>query len=273
MRKNFVDILKSAKIDIKKEYSRLYNLLYGIYEDGGIKESSLYMQFNSQFSLIWFRGTAITLEEFDEEKGFNFEAQPQNFSIDYLVSFCEYFYNITMGFMGSFPYPNYLQFILQQINTVISAIGYMSISQDGFTVFVEKDQSAIAVAEIIEDSSLSYKTIYYNHHSMKGDIEGKREILLKYANLLEPKQALLHNINSTLKKDLFYLFNNLNIRHNNIDSTDKSNYKKYVKEMLAEQIEKWYDETYQMCLLAFLEMEHHERKKEFDVLKENIEKV
>lgn len=28
-----------------------------------------------------------------------------------------------------------------------------------------------------------------------------------------------------------------------------------------EQIEEWYDETYQMCLLAFLEIEQYERKR------------
>ena len=107
---------------------------------------------------------------------------------------------------------------------------------------------------------------------MRGNVEGKKEILLKYASLLEPKEKILLSINSSLKKDLFYLFNNLNIRHNNIDCNDKGNYKKYVSEMPPEQIEEWYDETYQMCLLAFLEIEQYERKKKFDVLKENIDK-
>ena len=37
-----------------------------------------------------FRGTCLTLDEFDEEHGFNFAEQPQDFDIDYLVSFCEY---------------------------------------------------------------------------------------------------------------------------------------------------------------------------------------
>ena len=32
-------------------------------------------------------------------------------------------------------------------------------NQDGFTVFVEQSQSAVAVSEIIEDKNLSYKTI------------------------------------------------------------------------------------------------------------------
>ena len=168
---------------------------------------------------------------------------------------------------------NYLQFIMQQINTVIAAIGYMPVNQDGFTVFVEQSQSAIAVAEIIKDKDLSYKTIYYNHHSMKGDINGKKEILLKYASCLESKSKLLHSINSSLKDDLFYLFNNLNIRHNNIDNEDNKYYIKYVSEMPLDQVEKWYDETYQMCLLAFLEIEHFERKKKFEALKVNIEKT
>lgn len=106
---------------------------------------------------------------------------------------------------------------------------------------------------------------------MRGNVEGKKEILLKYASLLEPKEKILNSINPSLKKDLFYLFNNLNIRHNNIDCSDKGNYKKYVSEMTPQQIEEWYDETYQMCLLAFLEIEQSERKKKFDKLKESIE--
>lgn len=271
MRKNFAQVLKDGKVYIEKEYTRLYNLLYGIYDDN-LKGISLHDLFSRYFPSMWFRGTALTLEEFDEERGFFFEAQPQNFNIDYLVTFCEYFYNITYGFMGANPclHQNYLQFVIKQIELVISAIGYMATHQDGFTIFVEKSQSAIAVSEIIEDKNLSYKTIYYNHHSMQGNIDGKREILLKYANLLEAKRKMLHNINPGLENDIFCLFNSLNIRHNNVEKTDK-NYIKYVSEMSSDQIEEWYDELYQMCLLAFLELEHKERKSKIKILRENIE--
>lgn len=272
MRKNFAEVLKSGKVDIMREYSRLYDLLYGISDKNSYNPTSLYENINDNFYRMWFRGTAITLEQFDEENGFSFEEHPKNFNIDYFVLFCEYFYNITRGYM-LLDNLNliYLQFIIKQIDKVIAAIGYMPTTQDGFTVFVEQSQSAVAVSEILEDKDLSYKTIYYNHHSMQGDIEGKKEILLKYASILEPKEKMLNSINPSLKKDLFYLFNNLNIRHNNIDCADKGNYKRYVSEMKPQQIEKWYDETYQMCLLAFLEIEQCERKKKFDVLKESIE--
>ena len=272
MRKNFAQVLKDAKIDINKEYSRLYSLLYKT-NVNGIVEDSLYEHINNHFSHIWFRGTALTLKEFDEDNGFSFCEQPANFNINYLVLFCEYFYNIIMGYMhANYLLCDYLQFIMSQIQKVIFSIGYTTINQDRLIIFVEKSQSAIAVSEIIEDKDLSYKTIYYNHHSMKGNIEGKKAILLKYANLLESKSKLLHNIDSSLKDDLFYLFNNLNIRHNNIGK-DSKNYKRFVSEMSFEQIEEWYDETYQMCLFAFLEIEQYERRKKFARLKENIEKT
>ena len=38
-----------------------------------------------------------------------------------------------------------------------------------------------------------------------------------------------------------------------------------------EQLEYWYDEVYQMCLLAFMRLEHIDRKKKFDSLKSQIE--
>lgn len=66
------------------------------------------------------------------------------------------------------------------------------------------------------------------------------------------------------------LFNNLNIRHNNVNSND-SKYKAYVAKMSCNELEHWYDETYQMCLLAILELEHKERKADLDELKSRIE--
>lgn len=64
--------------------------------------------------------------------------------------------------------------------------------------------------------------------------------------------------------------NNLNIRHNNIDPKDKSQYHKYVDEMDKAELEKWYDEVYQMCLLAFLRLEHADRKPQLDELMKKV---
>lgn len=164
-----------------------------------------------------------------------------------------------------------VQFYLQQISQVIEKIGYMQAKQNDLTIFVEKDPAAIAVAEgEFIPESLSYRLISYNHYSMKGNLAEKKTTLLDLANLLEPQRTILERIDKTFSSDLFYTFNNFHIRHNNIDQLG-TKYKKPVGDLSDEQLEYWYDEVYQMCLLAFMRLEHIDRKKKFDSLKSQIE--
>lgn len=167
--------------------------------------------------------------------------------------------------------PINIQFYLLQISCVVDKIGYMQASQDGFIIFVEKNSAAIAVAESeAVPEALSYKIISYNHHSMKGNLEDKKATLRALADLLEPKRGSLENIDKKFSSDLFYAFNNFHIRHNNIDS-ESPKYKRAIGDLTKEQLEHWYDEVYQMCLLAFLRLDHANRKKDFDDLKGKIE--
>ena len=142
--------------------------------------------------------------------------------------------------------------------------------KNGITDFVPKDQAAISVSEIV-DSSLSYRVIEYNHHSMKGNLERKKATLIALADKLEAKRVKLKQVNGSLESDLFYLLNNVNVRHNNADQGGK-NYIHFVADMKDDDIEQWYDDIYQMCLLAFLELDHLERKERVKQLKEDIQK-
>ena len=107
---------------------------------------------------------------------------------------------------------------------------------------------------------------------MKGNLEAKKAVLQQLASILEAKRKNLSRADKTLETNLFYSFNNLNIRHNNVDPELKGKYKAHVAQMSNDELEKWYDETYQMCLLAFLQIENLDRKAEFDKLKAEIEK-
>lgn len=118
---------------------------------------------------------------------------------------------------------------------------------------------------------ISYKMISYNHHSMRGKLQEKKNTILKLAELLEAKRTELAKVDSRFCSDIFYLFNNLNIRHNNVDPSINGKFKQAVADMPPEELEHWYDETYQMCLLAFLRLEQADRKIEFDKLKSVIE--
>ena len=101
-------------------------------------------------------------------------------------------------------------------------------------------------------------------------LESKRQTLLMFADLLEPKRDELETVDKKFASDLFYTFNNFNIRHNNVDPAGPK-CKKPVGDLTKEQLESWYDEVYQMCLLAFMRLEHVPRKQEFDMLKDKIE--
>ena len=99
----------------------------------------------------------------------------------------------------------------------------------------------------------------YNHHSLKGDLEGKRQILEKLAHKLEPNEKELEKINLSLKKHLFGAFNNLNIRHNNLEAKD-GDYNEKFAQLTDEKKEEMYDSLYKDCLIAFLELENNSKR-------------
>lgn len=268
MRRNFAQVLKEGKIDLKNEYSKFYNIFYG---KENRDDMSIADMVSKNFINYHFRGTCLTLEEFDETYGFNFVKEPQDFSEDYLISFMEYTYNFMVHLSSSFLFFGMNTHIyMQQFKKVVDMIGYMYASENGVTIFVPRDSNAIAVAEskLIPDN-LSYKVLEYNHHSLKGDIETKREILVKLASVLESQDKKLNSINQTFKSDLFQLLNSCNIRHNNKEESSKQ-YKKYIAEISDAELEHTYDEIYQMCLLAFMQLEHADRKKWLDGMKSNL---
>ena len=275
MRRNFAQIIANTSINIAKEYDRLTGALY--YKPvEPYSNQTLYNKINECFSYFSFRGTCFTLEEFDEQYEFNFPEYITNEDIDTFVSFCEYFYNLLTEFnevTNPSEYNNLpiVELYWSQIDKVMDAIGYMRSEMNGLTIYVERSAPAIAVAESpLIPQDLSYKIIAYNHYSMRGNLPDKKNTILQLADLLEPRRKDLAKADNTFTSDLNFLFNKLNIRHNNIDPSGK-NYVKVVAEMPPDQLEEWYDETYQMCLLAFMQLEHIERKVKFDELKKQIE--
>lgn len=271
----FSQILKKAGTDIRREYDRLYNL-FCIEENPYITRRDITLRnfCAGSFSHLPIRGTCISLDDFDDFHKIHFEMDPADFDLDYLVSFCEYSYNLVEE-TKEYNYGDIttwlsraIEFYIIQVEKVIESIGYMKNKHDGITDFVPKDQTAVSVAEIV-DPELSYRVIEYNHHSMKGDLERKRATLLVLADKLEAQSERLKHISASLKSDIFMLLNNVNVRHNNTDPNSR-NYIPFVAGMKNEEIEHWYDELYQMCLLAFLEMDHSDRRVSIEQLKQDL---
>lgn len=280
MRRTFAEVLKSAKFNYKDEYDKLYHLLFDkdYKSPNGREKWSLYDYFDTTFFHFYFAGTCLSLEDFDKKYGFSFPVSGEEASIDDLVLLLEYFQNLINGFrranytLCEFSNAINENFLARYLYNMAEEMGYKFSSQDGLSILIEKNAVVTAVAESdLIPKDFSYKLISYNHHSMKGNLEDKKAIILQLANLLEGKQKDLCQINSGFKKDLFYLFNNFNIRHNNCDRRSKD-YKPAIANMDKDELENWYDETYQMCLLAFMELEQADRKPKFDAIKAEIEK-
>ncbi len=117
-------------------------------------------------------------------------------------------------------------------------------------LIIEDKPEVTAVAEIV-DEPLALEVIRYNHRSLQGEIEAKKQVLLMLGAELEPKRKELEKIDKKSSENIFFMLNNLNIRHNNRSKLDK-NYKEFVAKMPKKTLEKWYDELYQIMLLAIL---------------------
>lgn len=135
-------------------------------------------------------------------------------------------------------------------------------------LIIESNPQVTAVAEIV-DEELAVDILRYNHHTLKGAIREKKTILLVIASELEARKNELDIINRQLKDDIFFMLNNMNLRHNNVKQGDK-NYKEIVATMQSDELENWYDELYQMMLLAMLELDNVARKEKVKELKQRI---
>ena len=104
VRRNFSEILRNASIDIRREYERLYGLFYQqrIINQNGIGYCLRdYCAMN--FINLPFRGTCISLDDFDDYHELYIERKPPEIDVDYLISFCEYSYNLVLHLQPTTP--------------------------------------------------------------------------------------------------------------------------------------------------------------------------
>lgn len=162
----------------------------------------------------------------------------------------------------------HLKDVMDDVLSQYNQVAYINEEQECVLV-VEDKPEVTAAAEIMPTPTLAVDIVKYNHRSLRGEIEQKKKILLALGAELEAKRKRLHTINSALENDIFFMLNNLNIRHNNKSKGDK-NYKEYVAKMRRDRLEKWYDELYQMILIAFLLVDNAKRADKVKELKSKI---
>ncbi|WP_316586342.1 hypothetical protein [Veillonella sp.] len=259
MRRTFFDLLKNSKVDVNFELQKLNNLFIQDCCFHRRKSYSLHDLIAENFAKYYKRRehflslqellNAIYLECFDISE------------FDKYFLYAEMYVDLIsmLDNLDNQEIESQKNIIKTQIERVISSLGYKFIVIDDRQIIVENNvfaneaaQAVTAFADIKEALSI----LEYNHFSNKGNIERKKEILKKIADLLEPWRKPL-NKSSELKdllkanndkiqalEKLFYMYNKFNIRHNNEDQmlTGLSN----------QEIESWYDKIYTMSLFVIL---------------------
>ena len=152
-----------------------------------------------------------------------------------------------------------IQIVHNQINLIINTYGHVLKFIDDRIIIIEDNVFANETAQIVTefaDEKEALSILEYNHFSNKRNIERKKEILKKIADLLEPWRKPLNKSNelkALLKvnhdkiqalEKLFYMYNKFNIRHNNEDQM--------LTELSDKEIESWYDKVYTLSLFIIL---------------------
>ena len=139
--------------------------------------------------------------------------------------------------------------------------------QNGFIV-VEKNAVAIEVAE--NNPSLADAIIEYNQYLLKGNMQRKKEILEHITHALEPKRKFLESVCFDDTDNYFFLVNNMDIRHNNVEPSDSKNYCEVFANMTNEEKEKWYDTIYEQALALFILENQSVRNNEIKAFRKSL---
>lgn len=278
MRKSIFDIATSS-INISNEVDRIVSM--------SIKEKTLYY---SPYDLSVFdfvdkycfrdwscRGHFVDVKDFLNAIGYNdIRAAAKKGDTDAFITLIELTYNFWMlahkdlsNDKTSSQWQNNFYHLRDVMLDNLEKYNHTAYIDGDRILIIEDKPEVSAVAEIVEQD-LALDVIRYNHRSLQGEIELKKNILISLGSELEPKRKELQVINKQLSEDIFFMLNNINIRHNNRSKKDMSKYKEYVAKMSRTRLEKWYDELYQMMLLAFLSLDNVDRQNKVKELKNKI---
>ena len=253
MRRNFYDLLSQREFKINREYETLWRLFcveLCYYAHPNAYSLSQWIE-KEHFRTLSFRGSFTSLSSMMEELGI----RPRyTTDIDVLLLFCELIYAV-IPWDEPFSTPT-----LRQVETIAHNINYIleqsnhefRTDSEGRNIIVEKNKAATLAAELVDDETVAFELIEYNHFALKGDLAGKRKLLVSIAAYIEPilrDHTLQKNGYKQLESDAGFLFNNFHIRHNNkVGNTAKE----YITSINDNELEEWYDKAYEVALSVII---------------------
>ncbi|GHS87491.1 hypothetical protein FACS189487_03760 [Campylobacterota bacterium] len=148
--------------------------------------------------------------------------------------------------------------LVENINFILGKTNHKLIkNSNGDRIIIEDNKTATQAAGLVEDPSTAFKILEYNHYALKGDVHKKKAILLAIGNYVEPilqDKVFKKSAYKQLADDAGFLLNNFHIRHNNKDGKTKNKYLDTTEDN-ENELEQWYDKTYNTLLMLIIAKE------------------
>lgn len=271
MRKSIFDKIKNASINYAEEMQRV-EVIFAI-ESNADNYSSIQKYTDNNFFLQFpYRGTFTNICELRDELKISKKDILEN-DLETMLTYFEFVHNITLFFMDKAQNrirPKYIKItaMFENIGRILSKLDYEIITQGDCYIIVEKDANTTAVAEVYPE--LAEKVVEYRRFNLKGNIERKREILNTLWLKFEAIRPMLKANNfGEIETKTGSLLNNLNIRHNGVEG---KNAKDIVQQMDNEELEQWYDKTYDLLLISFMLNYYLSYKNDIEILNQALTK-
>lgn len=147
------------------------------------------------------------------------------------------------------------------------ALDYLNLSAktiDGIIYLYPKEFALELLAEK-QPEDITNDMVKYLHIKTKGDLPTKKKLLTSLARYLESYGKEYKN-NTDLRK-LGHIFNNFDLRHNNIDEGSK-NYKNQIAKLSSDELEKWYDVAFYRIVDFLVKTQIKEMEKPLPLINE-----
>ena len=264
-RKHFLESMEREN-DYQKEYEKL-EALCGTMIRGRYSSDSVNNMIDRKFLRWNSRNNYCTYEELRNQLGFSNQREfgvytsLETVDLNRYLLFCEMIINLIcdLHIKQNEILCEMCHAIENTINATVEKIGMEIIWSDEEYIIVEKNAVATHVADIMPE--LSEAVIEYNHYLLKGDMTRKKELLKAISDKLEPKRKTLNGICKGMSDDFFDLVNTMDIRHNNLDSSDTKKYNPVFAKMSVEEREAWYDLIYEQGLALVVMLDQQERNR------------
>ena len=161
--------------------------------------------------------------------------------------------------------------LTDNLSSIVSTLNLTQVEKTpDVVILVPNDAAVVASVSLIDSTSVKMAVLEYNHISIRDNLTEKQKILHILAKDFESKKQMLTKSSEwkTLASDLGFLFNTLDIRHNNTEGVKAVS---AIQTMSESDILKWYDTTYRLYLTAVLATEYNSRcKEEINSLKKKV---